>query len=92
MSSCSLMFRKCTIKIKILIIIVMSQFVYSMHTEKFHQVSHGMGKGPGMEISMFAKGELYRVWWFLETKVPTIHIFDRIVTFGNLSQNIHDYG
>lgn len=44
MSACSLMFRKCTIKIKILIIIVMSQFVYSMHTEKFHQVSHGMGK------------------------------------------------
>lgn len=34
---------------------------------------------------MFAKGELYRVWWFLETKLPKIHIFNRIVTFGNLS-------
>lgn len=26
-----------------------------MHAEEFHQVSHGMGKGPGMEVSMFAR-------------------------------------
>lgn len=55
MISCSLMFRKCSVKIKILIISYYLNLFIQCTQKKLHQISHGMGKGPGMEVSMFPK-------------------------------------